>query len=174
MLGKWLSSRQKPHFVDIAAPLTGCAVALELVPDEAFSQGHMGDGVAIEPKSGIVTAPFDGVVAHLIGTRHAVIVEHASGLQLLIHVGVNTVALGGNGFQAHAASGDSVRLGQKLITFDTESIKEAGYPLISPVLVANGELVASLRKRLGDVLAGEPGLLCAELVSSANNQSKKG
>ncbi|MCG7382209.1 sucrose-specific PTS transporter subunit IIBC [Paenibacillus sp. ACRRY] len=131
--------RPKVDKLEIASPMTGTAVALANVPDPAFSEKHMGEGIAIEPTEGKVFAPFDGVVAHVMNkSKHAVILEHETGLQMLIHVGINTVGLKGEGFIAHVRSGDVVTAGQLLIEFDMNGIQAAGLPLITPVLIPNG------------------------------------
>ncbi len=105
-----MAKKTKANVIEITAPITGESVQLEKVPDEAFfSQKYMGDGVAIEPAEGTVIAPFDATVAHMIHTNHAIIIEHESGLQLLIHIGVNTVALDGKGFTARVATGETVK-----------------------------------------------------------------
>jgi PTS system sucrose-specific IIC component len=99
----------------------------------------MGEGIAIEPSEGKVFAPFDGVIAHvMIKSKHAVILEHETGVQMLVHIGINTVGLKGEGFTAHVNSGDIVTAGQLLIEFDMEAIQAAGLPLITPVLIPNG------------------------------------
>ncbi|MCM3699016.1 PTS glucose transporter subunit IIA [Paenibacillus macerans] len=97
--------------IAISSPLTGQAVPLAVVPDEAFSGGHMGPGLAIEPSEGKLVAPFDGKVAHVIKSHHAVILEHPSGLQFLFHIGINTVSLKGEGFASRTAAGDEVKAG---------------------------------------------------------------
>ncbi|PYE50282.1 PTS beta-glucoside transporter subunit IIBCA [Paenibacillus barcinonensis] len=141
------TSRPKLKRLEIASPVNGTIVALEQVPDPAFSEKHMGEGFAIEPSEGKVYAPFDGVVAHIMDkSKHAVILEHATGVQLLVHVGINTVGLKGKGFVAHVKSGDSVLEGQLLIEFDSDIIQSAGLPQITPVLIPNGnEMISSVR-----------------------------
>lgn len=162
MFNGWLS-KNKVTAVAIASPLTGEAVPLTEVPDEAFAGKYMGDGVAIKPGEGKLVAPFDGVIAHLIDSKHAVIIEHASGLQLLVHIGINTVALQGKGFKAFVATGDKVTAGQTLIEFDPELIQAEGYPLITPVVIANQEITERLEYDYKTVVAGEPALLQAVL-----------
>jgi len=160
MLEKLFGKKTKPSpFVEVVAPLSGQAVALANVPDEAFSRGFMGEGLAIEPSEGVLAAPFDGTVAHLIDTHHAIIVEHASGLQLLLHIGVNTVGLKGAGFRARVNTGDRIACGQTLIEFDLETIRQAGYPVITPVVVANMETVRHVDAVQGNVIRGQSGLL---------------
>lgn len=162
MLGKLFKSKKAT--LEIVAPLTGKAVELTEVPDEAFAGKHMGDGVAIEPTVGKLIAPFDGVIAHVIHTNHAVIIEHESGLQVLAHIGINTVAMQGEGFTGHVQTGDTVKAGQTLIEFDIDKIKAAGYPVITPVIIANGETVAEMESFFGDVKAGDTTVIRAVLA----------
>ena len=148
--------------MDIAAPITGQAVALANVPDPAFAEGHMGEGIAIEPSDGKVYAPFEGTVAHVMHkSKHAVILEHATGAQVLIHVGINTVGLKGEGFTLHVSNGDHVSKGQLLLEFDMEHIRSAGLPLITPVLVPGGneEIESVTVARSGPVQAGQDTVL---------------
>lgn len=142
MFSKWRSKKEEQRtgrIIEIAAPISGQAVPLNEVPDETFAGGHMGKGLAIEPAEGKLLAPFDGKVAHIVKSGHALILEHASGLQLLLHIGIDTVSLKGSGFQSHVATGDTVRAGQILIEFDLEAIKSAGLSAISPVIVTSME-----------------------------------
>ncbi|MCF7754754.1 sucrose-specific PTS transporter subunit IIBC [Paenibacillus xylanexedens] len=140
------SNRPKVDFLDIASPMNGTVVALEQVPDPAFSEKHMGEGIAIEPSEGKVYAPFDGVIAHVMNkSKHAVILEHETGVQMLVHIGINTVGLKGKGFTAHVNSGDRVTAGQLLIEFDMDVVQAAGFPLITPVLIPSGnETIATV------------------------------
>ncbi|ANE46633.1 PTS glucose transporter subunit IIA [Paenibacillus swuensis] len=147
------------NIVEVAAPLSGEVVGLEQVPDEAFAQKLMGDGFAVIPSEGKLVAPFDGTVAHLIETHHAVVIEHASGLQLLLHIGINTVKLKGEGFTAKVANDEKVTTGQTLIEFDPDYIKNAGFPIITPVVVANPEIVERLDVSFKGVTAGDPGVM---------------
>ncbi|WP_028589254.1 PTS sugar transporter subunit IIA [Paenibacillus massiliensis] len=136
---QWLKGKKKLEQLEVMSPITGKLLSLKKVPDPAFAQGHMGQGVGIEPTEGKVYAPFDGRVAHLMEkSKHAVIVEHESGAQVLIHVGVDTVALKGNGFTAHVQSGDPITAGQLLLEFDIQEIQAAGYSVVSPVIVPDG------------------------------------
>lgn len=126
--------------LDITAPMNGEVVPLSEVPDPAFAEKQMGQGVAIIPSDGKVYAPFDGTVAHLIKkSKHAVILSDSNGLQVLIHVGINTVSLKGEGFIAHVETGASIKKGQLLLEFDIDRIKQAGLPIITPILVPDGQ-----------------------------------
>lgn len=161
------ASRPKVKQLEIASPIHGTLVDLEQVPDPAFAEKHMGEGIAIEPSEGKVYAPFDGVVAHVMDkSKHAVILEHETGVQLLVHIGINTVGLKGKGFVTHVKSGDKVLAGQLLIEFDMDIIEEAGLPLITPVLIPSGnEFIASVRAiTSGIVQANEKKILTIEFT----------
>ncbi|WP_149846562.1 PTS system trehalose-specific EIIBC component [Paenibacillus sp. 37] len=150
--------------LEIMAPLTGQAVSLEQVPDPAFAEKQMGEGVAIEPSGNVVVAPFDAQVAHVIKSKHAVILEHASGLQVLIHVGINTVSLKGEGFNMHVETGEHVKAGQKLLEFDRKVIEDAGYPLITPIIIPDGQdMVERVEVTTGDVTSNQNGVLKVHL-----------
>ena len=121
---------------EILAPLSGRVVPLEEIPDEVFSQGVLGDGIGIDPTDNTVLAPADATVSSVIeDSRHACGLELANGIELLIHVGIDTVSMNGDGFALHVKEGDRVKRGDKLITFDPEKIKAAGHPTITAFLV---------------------------------------
>ncbi len=125
--------------LEITAPLNGKAVALEEVPDATFAQGVLGLGAAIEPSEGLVTAPEDGTVETVFETMHAVCLSLKNGAEILIHIGLDTVELKGEGFKAHVTEGQRVKKGQKLISFDMDLIASKGYNLITPVVVTNAD-----------------------------------
>ncbi|OWA34690.1 PTS beta-glucoside transporter subunit EIIBCA [Saccharibacillus sp. O16] len=166
------STETSGGLLKIQAPLTGIAVPLSEVPDPAFAEGHMGRGIAILPTEGRVVAPFDGTVAHVMDkSRHALILEHASGTQLLIHVGVDTVSLKGRGFTAHVASGDTVQAGQTLLEFDLNVIAAAGLSPVTPVLVPDGidSVIDVQALASGPVTAGQQpvlGVSCSPALSA--------
>ncbi|TCZ73420.1 PTS glucose transporter subunit IIA [Paenibacillus albiflavus] len=145
----------KKKGIKLVAPLSGTAVSLEEVPDPAFSQGLIGDGIAIKPNKGVLVSPCDGEVAHLIDTYHSVIIAHKSGLEVLMHIGVNTVSLKGEGFNPLVKMGDAVKQGQPLIEFDIAAIEAKGFPVITPIIMANAEVVSKLTKKSGSMTAGE-------------------
>ncbi|MBU3895042.1 PTS beta-glucoside transporter subunit IIABC [Serratia rubidaea] len=124
---------------DILAPLTGVAVALDAVPDPTFASGLMGQGAAIIPAEGRVVAPFHGEVASLFSTKHALGLLSDSGIEVLIHVGIDTVKLNGEHFTAHIKEGDKIAPGDLLVEFDREAILRAGYDLSTPVIISNSE-----------------------------------
>lgn len=123
----------------VYSPLKGQAVLLADVPDETFAAEVLGKGAAVEPSEGRVIAPADGEVSTLFDTHHAIGLTLDNGMELLIHVGINTVELNGEGYTAHVSEGDRVTRGQTLITFDTELIRNKGYKLITPVIVTNAD-----------------------------------
>ena len=131
--------------IELHAPLEGTAVALSDVPDPIFAAGKLGEGVAIEPTGTTVVAPAAGKVAATYPSGHAVGLKLENGIELLIHVGLDTVNLDGKGFSVKVAKGDVVAAGDALIEFDPEVIKEAGYPLITPVIVTNTRKFAEVK-----------------------------
>lgn len=131
------TGRMENGDIVIASPLKGQVIKLEDVKDEAFSSGMLGLGAAIMPEEGVLYAPVDGTISALFPTGHAIGMTTEFGVELLMHVGMDTVQLEGKGFKPLVAVGDSVKQGQKLLEFDRKLIQEAGYSLITPVLVAN-------------------------------------
>lgn len=123
--------------VAILSPLTGNARELCTANDPVFAQGVMGQGVLIDPTEGELVSPVDGIVSVLFPTKHAVGLVSSDGVELLMHIGMDTVNLEGEGFIAHVAQGDHVKAGDKLISFDIAAIKAAGYVVETPVIVTN-------------------------------------
>ncbi len=140
---------------EIRSPLRGRLVPLEQVPDPGFASGAVGQGVAIDPSEGIVTAPEDGTVVMAFATGHAIGLKLDSGVELLIHIGIDTVNMEGRGFQVHVSRGDSFAAGTPLISFDIAAIAGAGYSPITPVLVTNHRQFAGVQPNAGSqVLPG--------------------
>ena len=122
----------------VSQPVSGKVTALEEIPDETFAAGVLGQGVGIEPDDNKVTAPFDGTVTTVAETGHAVGLE-SDGMEVLIHVGVDTVSMKGEGFECLVREGDTVKAGQTLIVFDREKIRKAGHSEIVAVLLTNSD-----------------------------------
>ena len=123
----------------IYAPITGNVIPLEQIPDETFASGVLGNGVGIEPEVGEVVAPFDGTIATVADTRHAIGLMGPNDMEMLIHVGVDTVKMQGEGFEVFVSEGDTVKTGQRLMTFSIDKIKESGYSTTTAVLLNNSD-----------------------------------
>jgi trehalose PTS system EIIBC or EIIBCA component len=162
----------------IFAPLSGKVTPLENVPDPTFSGKMMGDGLAIEPTDGKVVSPVEGEVILTFPTKHAVGLKSKSGIELLIHVGLETVNMDGEGFEVHVKQGEQVKVGDPLITFDLQLIKEKAASHITPIIITNGDRVATYGKTEDStVIAGESTLLELSLqgedVPERNTNEKK-
>lgn len=122
---------------ELLSPLSGRILPLSEIPDEVFSQGILGEGVGIDPSSNVVLAPADATVSTVMeDSRHACGLQLENGMGLLIHVGIDTVSMAGDGFELHVKEGDTVRRGDRLITFDPAKIRAAGHPTITAFLVS--------------------------------------
>lgn len=121
----------------ILAPLEGELLPIDAVPDPVFSQKMMGDGFAVNPTNGTVVSPVDGEVISVFPTKHAVSLQDANGREILIHVGLETVKLKGEGFTAFVKDGQAVKKGQKLLEVDFASIKDKVPSIITPVVFTN-------------------------------------
>lgn len=121
----------------LTSPVEGHVLPLNKAEDKAFAEGVMGEGVVIEPTKGEVVAPFNGTVMTLFPTKHAIGLISDDGLELLIHIGLDTVQLDGKGFRSFVKQGDKVTKGEKLVTFDIDLIKDAGYSVQTPIIVTN-------------------------------------
>lgn len=121
----------------IASPLIGNVVPIDQVPDQVFASGAMGKGIAIDPTDGVIVAPAKATVNLVFPTGHAIGLTTENGVELLIHIGMDTVSLAGKGFKTYVEAGDVVEAGQKLIEFDLATIRDAKLPVITPVIVTN-------------------------------------
>ncbi len=128
----------------VYSPLKGEAIALSDVKDQTFASGVLGQGFAVVPAAGKVVAPFDGKVTTLFETKHAIGLTSDAGIEVLVHVGLNTVALEGKYFKALVSEGDNVKAGQPLLTFDAKAIAAEGYDLTTPVVVTNPDDYAGI------------------------------
>lgn len=151
----------------IVAPMTGEVIALEKVDDPVFSGGILGPGVAIRPTDGEVRAPISGTVSSLLPSRHALGILGDDGLEVLVHVGLDTVRLEGAPFIAHVAQGDRVEAGQHVLTADLAAIEAAGLDITTPVVVLNGDAYDVAPLVTGRVVAGAA-LLSTDEKETAN------
>jgi beta-glucoside PTS system EIICBA component len=128
----------------VSAPLNGNVIALSEVPDEVFSTGAMGKGVAIEPSDNTLYAPFDGSVVMVAPTKHAIGLRSESGVEVLVHIGLDTVTLDGTPFSLHVKDGDKVQKGDLLLTFDKDFIEKKGLKTITPIIITNTHAYADV------------------------------
>lgn len=134
---KFLMSRKnKSQFI---SPIQGEILAIENTPDDTFSQKILGDGYLIKPPNGIVVAPFDGDVMHFFPTRHAIALKNADDVEVLIHIGIDTVKMNGKGFKGFVEIGERVTQGQKLIEFDLELVKAEAKSELTPIVFTNAD-----------------------------------
>ena len=140
----------------LSSPIRGKAVPLEKVDDEVFSAGILGQGIAIEPSEGKVFAPVDGVVENIPKSKHAIAITADNDANILIHVGLDTVELDGNGFDVKVANGAKIKKGDLLMTFNLSGIKKQGYKMITPMVVCNADEFAEFKTVAdGDVNVGD-------------------
>ncbi|OIJ20366.1 PTS glucose transporter subunit IIA [Anaerobacillus alkalidiazotrophicus] len=130
----------------IFAPLTGKLLNIEEVPDPTFAQKMMGDGIAIEPTEGLVTSPVEGEIIQVFPTKHAIGIKSLGGLEILIHIGLETVSMKGEGFTTFIKEGDKVKVGDRLVEFSLDLVKEKASSIITPIVITNGERVNELTK----------------------------
>ena len=151
---KFLKKKENAGIV-IASPVKGTAVSLEQVNDPTFSEGMLGKGVAVIPTEGKIYAPADGEISLVFDTLHAVSMTTKDGVEILVHVGLDTVKLKGDGFTAHVTTGDTVKKGDLLLSVDLEVLKGAGYDTVTPMVICNTDDYAEVEtKELTEV---EPG-----------------
>lgn len=149
-MGLFGFGKKKEEFV---SPMSGQIIPMEQVPDPAFSQKMMGDGFAVIPFDGTVKAPVSGTVEAAFPTGHAFGIRAEDGMELLIHIGIDTVNLGGNGFEVFVKQGDPVKQGDMLVKVDLDYVKQQGKSTVSPVIFTSGEAISILKE--GTVEAGE-------------------
>lgn len=154
--GKKTDAAKASVKIDIASPLKGKAIALSEVKDEVFSKNIVGKGAAVIPAQGKIFAPADGVAASVFDTKHAIGILAENGVEILIHIGLDTVELKGKHFTAHIKQGDPVKKGQLLMEFDMDAIRAAGYDVVTPVIISNtDQYLDVLASAEGDVNTGD-------------------
>lgn len=154
---------KKKKKISIVAPMTGEIFEIDKVPDEVFAGKMVGDGLAIKPSEGIVVAPCSGKIIQVFPTNHAMGILTPEGVEILIHIGLDTVNLKGNGFKSFVQAGDDVNKGDKLLEVDLEYVIENAKSIISPVIVTNMEKVLSLSIEKGTVQKGIDNIMDIEL-----------
>ena len=143
--------------MEVLAPVSGRAVPLSEVPDEVFAEGMAGEGGAIVPAaSGEAVAPLSGTLVKLFEGGHAFGIETGEGVELIVHVGLDTIELRGAGFEKLATEGDRVEAGQPIVRFDLEEIRRGGYDPVTPIVVTNADEHPVSDLETGEVSAGDP------------------
>lgn len=154
----FLKKKEKENWIEIYSPLNGKVIDLEEVPDEAFSKKMIGDGCAIDPVEGAIYAPVDGEIT-IFETNHATSFETADGLEMIVHFGIDTVSLDGQGFKRIAEDGKKIKKGDKLIEYDLEFIKSKVPSVKTPVIINNMDIVEKI-----DVIAKGKEVKAGELL----------
>ena len=157
----FFKKKAKNNVDEIGAPVKGEVVDCSAINDPTFAEEMLGKGLAIKPVEGKVYAPFDGTVAMVFDTKHAVSVVSDKGAEVLIHVGLDTVMLKGEHYTAHVESGATVKKGDLLLEFDMEAIAAAGYDTITPVVICNSDDYKDVVRMTGKQV--EPGDTVMEL-----------
>ena len=145
----------KNKSISIVAPMAGSLVDITKVEDDVFSEKLVGDGIAINPTEGTVTSPVKGTVVQVFPTGHALGIRTLEGLEILLHIGLDTVELKGEGFKVYVKTGDNVDIGDKLLDVDLDMIKESGRFITSPIIITNMDMVKSISTKSGKVDMGK-------------------
>jgi glucose-specific phosphotransferase system IIA component len=159
-----LFKRNKP--IDIISPMTGKIIPLEEVEDEGFSTKRLGEGIAIEITDGKVIAPFDGEITSTYKSNHCIAIRSEEGIELLIHIGLDTIKLKGEGFTQKVALMQKVKKGDTILEADLGLLKEKGKSLVSPVVIINMGRVETLEKFDGNVEKGVNNIMSVLLKKS--------
>ncbi|UEX89182.1 PTS sugar transporter subunit IIA [Staphylococcus ratti] len=130
--------------IEVFSPITGEYVEIENIPDPVFAQKMMGEGFGVKPTEGVVVSPISGVVDNVFPTKHAIGLKADNGLEVLVHIGLDTVQLNGEGFKTFVESGDHVKVGDKLVEFDIDYIDQNAKSSISPIIITNTDQTETL------------------------------
>lgn len=159
LLKNFRRHRSTSAVLTINAPVSGQVIPLSEVKDPTFSENILGEGIAVVPENGVIAAPADAVIESVPHSRHAISMTTDSGVELLIHVGLDTVELDGKYFRIPVSVGDHVRTGDVLIEADLEAIKNAGYDPVTPVVVTNADDYVSITAAADTAETGMPLLI---------------
>ena len=158
MQNKLVNERQ----LSVKSPANGNLVDLTEVPDPVFSERLVGDGVAIEPTSNVFFAPVAGVITTVFPTKHVIAITTSGGIELMVHVGIDTVNLNGAGFELFVSEGQKVKVGDKLLEVELDYLKSRVKSLISPIVIINLEKVKKINKSAGAAIAKETDIFTVE------------
>jgi phosphoenolpyruvate-protein phosphotransferase len=156
------------------APLSGTLVPLSAVPDPVFAEKMIGDGIAISPASNMLRAPCSGTVTHIHAAKHALTLTSDEGIEILMHIGLDTVELKGQGFTTHAKQGDHVKAGDALIEFDDAFLAKHARSLITPVIILSADKISSMENASGHVVAGRDGILTLRTTTAVSIEQQSG
>lgn len=145
---------KKKKSVIINSPVNGTAVDITNVPDEVFATKMVGDGIAFEPSEGELYSPVDGEIVNLFPTKHALGIRTGEGLEILIHIGIDTVELKGEGFESYIRENQTVKAGEKIMCFNIDLIKRKSYSTLILVIITNMDMVESIQCSYGKVSVG--------------------
>jgi len=143
----------------LVSPLSGTALSLINVPDQVFSQKIVGDGIAVEPSDGLVLSPCNGRILNIFRTNHAFVIGSEEGLEILIHLGLDTVDLNGDGFECIVNANANVKIGEPIIRMDLEKIKKMGKKVITPIVILNMDIISDIEIHEGLKIAGRDDLM---------------
>lgn len=146
-----LSLFRKSSAVELKSPVAGKAKELSKIQDPVFSSKIMGEGIAIEPSEDMLYSPANGVVSHVFPTKHAVGIVTDEGIEVLLHIGIDTVGLKGEGFESFVRENDRVKVGDRLISFDIDTIKSKAKSTTTVMIITNMDIVESIDFKYGDV-----------------------
>ena len=144
----------------LLAPCTGKTVPLSAVPDEVFAGGLLGEGIGIEPADGNFFAPVDGIITSITDTNHALTLMSAKGTDLLLHIGVDTVRLAGEGFRLHVSLGERIQAGQPIAEVDVNLIRSRGLSAICSMVVTEPEKIENIEYHPGNCTGGKDAVMC--------------
>jgi len=148
------SKKKNPNEGKVFAPAAGAVIPISEAPDKVFSEKVLGDGIAVVIEESTVRSPVDGIINNVADTLHAYGIETADGLELLVHVGINTVELNGQGFSCKVRDGQKVKKGDVLCEVDLDLLQEKGYPLHTPVLITNADDLKQITVKTGSAIGG--------------------
>ena len=148
--------------IDISSPVNGEIVPIENVSDPTFSQEMIGKGVAVQPSDGKFYAPADGKLVALFPTGHAYAMTTNDGAEVLVHIGIDTVKLNGQFYTVNAKQGDDVKKGDLIVEVDLEGVKNAGFDVVTPIIISNSGKFSKIEKKTGSVSAGDTVILLAK------------
>ncbi len=163
----FFKKKQSTKEIKLLAPITGKTIDLSQVPDQVFAQKLAGDGVAIDPTGDVVVSPVDGQLTLVFNTKHAFAITLDNGAELLVHIGIDTVSLNGEGFEQLVEASTSVKAGTPIIKINRDFILDKGFSLITPVLITNMDLVKELNTNVDkNVVAGQDEVVTFSLSDS--------